>query len=111
MSAANTPSAALSSASNVRKQSSKTVAKSAPVPHASSGLLGSRPGSRRAPIACFVAGAMRSERDAGALREVDEHLALAARVVDGDERSGARAAAGGEQKQGAGELVRASRHG
>ena len=47
----------------------------------------------------------RGERDAGALREVDEHLALAARVVDRDERSGACAAAGREQKQRAGELV------
>ena len=91
-----------SSASSARKQCSKPAAKSMPVPHASSGLLGRRPGSRRcARRLCRE----RREGDAGALREVDEHLAFAAGIVDGDERPGTGAAAGGEEQQRARQLI------
>ena len=76
-----------------------------PVPQASSGLLGSRPGSSRAAIVALRRRRDRGEGNAGALREVDEHLALAAGIVDRDERSGAGPAAGREEEQRARELV------
>ena len=47
----------------------------------------------------------RRERHTGALREIDEHFAFAAGVVNRNERPGTRAAAGGEKQQRARELV------